>query len=337
MKKTTIALLVVTSMLTACAVQHTDSATGPEEVSGGLFGLSKADNIAVDNESAFKGKNQVYLGGFHVAFLEEKKASNKAGGGLTGSGFGGKSSANIDLKGITPEHMQAITEAAFLDFTKKMTDAGYIFADRNVLLTSDDFKSVAGEASPKREESSFFGGGVTQTIVAPAALGKIYAMDSGFAFSNPMVAANNFSNKHDNIPVIFASYTVDFANKAGGHGGYFSMSSSLEVGQGISVAPGGGVQWLGGGGGTFDNRMGSVKLGQPVGTGETFGTMTNTTSEAEVGLEAAVNVIGLLGGIGSNQSRSFEIVADPQKYATVTGKALSDANTSIVTTMQKLR
>lgn len=322
------------ALMSACAVQGTDAGTRPEEASGGLFGLSKADDLQVDTAAAFKDKKEVVIGGFHVAFLEEKKASNKAGGGLLGSGFGGKSSANMELKGVETAQFQAITETAYADFVARLKAAGYTVADRSVLANHDDFKGVSSEPSPIEEESNLLGMGVTQTVVAPASIGKIY--DGGFGFSNPQVGAIGFADK-TGTPVIFVTYTVDFANKAGGHGGYWSNTSSLEVGQGISLPPGGGLTFVGGQAGTFSSANGSIKLGQPVSSDETFGEVLNTNSEGYVAAEAAVNVIGLLGGVGSNQSRSFDVKADPAKYQAVASKVLADANGKLVGKMVSLR
>lgn len=332
-KHTVIALLLASTMLTACAVQSTSGGTAPDEAKGGLFGLASADDLQVETAGAFKDKKEVVIGSFQISFLEEKKASKKAGGGLMGNGFGGKSSAHLELTGLDTARFQAITEAAYADFVKKLQAAGYSVTDRTALANHEDFKGVSSEASPQREESSFFGSSVTQTTVAPKAIDRIYA--GGFGFSNSLTGAAVVAEK-TKVPVLFVTYTVDFAN-AGGHGGAWTMTSSVEVGQGISVPPGGGVTIVGGHMGTFSSAVGSVKLGQPVYSKTTFGEVVGTTSDAAVGLEAAVNVIGALGGVGTNQSRSFEVKANPAKYSEVTTKVLGDANSKLVDKMAALR
>lgn len=321
-------------LLSACAVKATDGATKAEEVSGGLFGLAKADAFEVDTAGAFKAKQEVIIGGFQVNFLKEKRASNKAGGGLLGGGFGGKSSANMDLVGVKEAQFVAITEAAYADFQKQLSAQGYRVADRSQLISHEDFSDVSSTPSPKREESSFFGADVTQTSVAPKAIGKLYG--GGFGFSNYLAASAEFAEEQK-TPVLFVTYTIDFANKAGGHGGWASTTSSLEVGQGISVAAGSGVQLIGGQMSTFSSAVGSVKLGQPISSTETFAEVISTTSDAEAGLETAVNVVGMLGGIGTNQSRSFDVKADPAKYQAVTTKTLAEANAALVKKMAELR
>lgn len=329
-----ITLLVATTMLVGCAVKSTTGGTTPGEASSGFMGLSKTDDITVETGAAFKDKSQVVIGSFQVTFLEEKRASNKAGGGLLGNGFGGKSTAKLDLVGVTPAYMQAITEAVYQDFLGKLASSGYSVADRGALVAHPDFTGVSADVSPKREESSFFGGDVTQTTVAPQAIGKIYG--GGFGFSNPSMGAALFAEKA-NTPVLFVNYTVDFANMAGGHGGYFKTTSSVEVGQGISVPPGSGVTIIGGQSGTFSTTVGSVKLGQPVFSTTTFGEVVNTTTDTEAGVETAMNVIGVLGGIGSNQTRSFEVRANPDSYAQVSANVMGDANTKLIGKMVALR
>ena len=329
------ALLITTSLvlLAACSVQGKSGGTTPGEAKDGFMGLSTASDVKTDTEAAFKGQSNVIIGSFQITYLEEKKASAKAGGGLMGNGFGGKSKAHVTLKNITTEQEQAITDAIYTDFIGKLQQAGYTVYDRAALVEHEDFKGVTSDVSPKREESSFFGGDVTQTTIAPTAIGRTYG--GGFAFSHPIAGAAGFATK-TKTPVLFVNYTVDFAN-AEGSGGYFSSTSSVEVGQGISIPPGGGVQLIGGQSGTFSTSNGSITLGQPVYSKETFGDVVGTTTDAEAGLEAAVNVIGLLGGIGSNQTRSFDINADPARYTAITQTVLAEANTKLVNKMKALR
>ncbi len=334
-------LLLMTAALAACAaVTKTDTVSKPSEVKSGFMGLSSADDVVIDNAKAFAGVNKVIIGNFTVAFLEEKRGSNKAGGG-----YGGKASATMTLKGLTPELMQQITDAAYADFVSKLQAKGYTVADRGQLLNYPDFAKTESQPSPLKEESSFFGASTDTTFVTPSGFGPIRffmgEFGKGLGLSamgnNPFTAANKFAGE-TKIPVISATYTIDFAN-TGGHGGRFSMSASLQVGQGISVAPGSGVSLVGGWqGGTFSaNPNGSAKLGQAVGSDAEFGTVTNTTSGAAVGAEVALNVVTALMGAGTNQNRSFEITADPAKYASGAKAVLSETNSALIGQMAASR
>lgn len=332
------ALLISTSilMLAACSVKSTDQGTKAQTASGGLFGLGTAADYDVTTEGAFKGVKQVVIGGFKVGYLEETKAAEKAG-----SGFGGKATAKVDLVGIDKALMQKITDSAYSDFVARLQKAGYTVVDRGALLQNRDYAKANKEKSPLREESSFFGADTTITYVAPTNVEGLYftgesGRNGGFGFANPQVAAINFADENK-TPVLFVTYQVDFANKAGGHGGWGSVNSSVEVGQGISVPTGGGVRLVGGQGGTFSSANGAILFGQPVSSDETFGTITNTTSDAAVGLETATNLFSAVLGGGTNQTRSFEVKADPAKYKAVALKVLAGANEKITAKMAALR
>jgi len=340
MKKTTalITILLASTLLSACSVKHKEGGTTAGKVTSGLWGMNTASDIAVEGAEAFKGKNQVVIGSFKVGFLEEKKASAKAGMG----GFGGKSTAHMKMTGIDQATMQAITEAAYADFVAKLQAAGYSVADRSALLASEDFKGVSSDVAPLREEKSFFGSSNTVTYLSPKALGdKIYwaggeaGRTGGFGFANSGMAAANYAGK-SGTPVLFVSYLVDFANSED-QGGF--TTSAVSVGQGISVAPGSGINYYGAPmGGTFSaTTIGSVKLGQPVSSGEAFGQIQNTSSDTAVVAETALNVVGAVLGAGTNQSRDFEIAADAAKYKTVSTKVLGEANSALTHKMGALK
>ena len=72
--------------------------------------------IKIDKPAAMNASKQVVVGSFVVAFLTERRDSAKAGGGLLGSGFGGKSSARSTLAGLTDADFQAATDAATIGF-----------------------------------------------------------------------------------------------------------------------------------------------------------------------------------------------------------------------------
>lgn len=340
MTKTTsiITALLLTTALAACSVQSKSGGTAANEVKSGFMGLSKTESIVVEGAEAFKGKNQVVIGSFKVGFLEEKKEGSKARMG----GMGGKSTAHMKLNGVDQGTMQQITDAAYADFVSKLQGAGYTVVDRGALLASEDFKGASSDVAPLREEKSFFGSSNTVTYLSPKALGeKIYwaageaGRTGGFAFSNSGMSAANYAGK-TGTPVLFVSYLIDFANAEDGSG---FTTSSVSVGQGLSVKPSSGINFYGAPmGGTFSaTTIGSVKLGQPVYSTDTFGTLRGTTSDAAVAGEVALNIVGTMLGAGSNQSRDFEIDANTAQYKTVTGKIIGDANTQLTARMGSLK
>lgn len=336
MRLKTVLALPLFLLLTACAVTSTQEAVKPKEQKGGFMGLVKTDDVTVDSRKAFAGVNRVIIGSFKVGFIESKKEAEKAG-----MGVGGRSSAEMLLKGLDARTMQAITEQAYADFVAQLQRAGVELVDRSTLTGSAEFAKANREASPFREEASFFGSNNTVTYVAPAAINDIHffmgeaGKTGGFGFSNPSSAASKFADKNK-IPVVSVMYMVDFAG-ADGSGGRFASTSSLEIGQVISVTPGSGLSLVGGYGGTFNNPNGSLKLGQAVYSPDTYGEVKMTTSGVMKGLEVASNVTSALLGGGTNQHRDFEVVADPARYQRAAGNVLAETNAKLVSTLQSLR
>lgn len=338
MKLLTAILLSTSILISGCGVQGTQGGTKAAENSS-FFG-GRHDDVTVNETKAFSGKNQVVIGGFKVAFLEGKKAGKKAGGGLTGSGIGGKSSAKMTLTGVDGATEQQITDAAYADFLAQMKKAGYNVIERDGLLANAKFKDAKSQTSPQREEAAFFGSSVTANYYAPSSIGKLYSYgdapkSSGFNFTMPDFSAMDYASS-SSIPVLFVTYTIDFAN-ADGHGGTWTSTSSLTVGQGISVASGGGIHLVGGAASSFSNPNGSVILGQPVSSDETFGEVVDQSSDAYKGAEVALNVVGSVLGAGSNISREYEIKADGAKYKKITEKLLKEANGKLVSKMATLK
>lgn len=335
-KKKAFAITALAFALGACGVTGSTQAIKPQEKTSGPFGMVRDADIKTETEKAFAGMNRVVVGSFKVAFIESKKEGTKAGRGV-----GGRASAGLTLVGLTPEVQQRVTEAAYADFVAQMRAAGYEVVDRATLLQSPDFAKADKQASPLKQEASFFGSSTEMTYVAPRSVGDLYFFMGetdkigGFGFSNPTMAASGFADKNG-VPVVSVIYTVDFAG-ADGHGGAFSSTAALQVGQGISVAPGSGVTLVGGTGSAFNSKNGSVKLGQPVYSTETFGEVVMTTSDAMKAVEVASNIAGALLGAGTNQRRDFDVRADPAKYETISTAVLKDTNARLVARMGSLR
>lgn len=333
-----IAISAIAFTVAACSVTSTGGVKAPGQASGGFLGMGTADAIKTETDQAFKGVNQVIIASFKVGFTQDKKDRKKAGRGM-----GGNATANLTLKGVDVATEQQVTDAAYADFVSKLKAAGYTVADRNMLLNSPEFKDIGSDdKSPHKEEASIFGASSSMTYVNPTELGdKIYwtgesGHTGGFGFGNVMLAASNFADKNK-IPVIFVSYVIDFAN-SDGSGGSFASTASVEVGQGISVPAGAGsLKLFGGTGGSFQTVNGSITLGQPVYSTEPFAEVVQTTTEAEVAAQYALNAVTLLMGGGSNQSRAFDVNADAQKYKNVAINVLDDANGKIIGKMKEMR
>ena len=333
-------LLAAVAMLAACAVKSTTEGTKPTEARSGLWGMNKADDLAVDNAKAFAGKNQVIIGSFKIGFLESKKDSAKAG-----SGMGGKSTAKTELTGVTPEIFRAVTNAAYADFVAKLQSSGYTVVDNAAFLASADYASLQGSPNPTTEEASFFGATHDITFVAPDRFRdiKFFMGEAGKGTglsaigNNPYVAAVKYA-KSSGTPVISVYYTIDYVNAEGSSSSY-ALTSSISVGQGISTTIGSGVMFIGGeAGGTFGpNPNGSIKLGQGIGSDQKFGELVTTSTGAGVAAETALNLMTAVLGGGTNQTRSYEIKADPVAYQTVATAVVQQTNAALIGKMASMK
>src|SRR5690606_16192329 len=134
----------------------------------------------------------------------------------------------------------------------------------------DAFKKTKKFNNPYEDNSDgLFGKGSISKYFGPSKLGSlsVFAGDiagemGGFAFSSPSAGASEFANKTGK-KVIHAVYVVDFANSEK-YGSWATSTSTINVGQGLSVIPDSSkISIVGGYAGTFSSANGSVVLGQP--------------------------------------------------------------------------
>lgn len=344
MYKSSVAALSALVLLTACAgPSATQGVTKAGERSGGLFGMSKADTVTVRTGEAFKGVNEVIIGDFVVGFALKKTDSAKAGGGLMGSGFGGKSTARCDLTGIDNATMQQVADAVYANFVASLEAQGVKVADRSELLNSDAFKDTTKMENPHEEtQGGLFGTNGITKYFAPTALGEIRPMGDipgvtgGFGFGNPMVGASKFASATGK-KVLHVAFVVDFANTEK-YGSWATSTSNINVGQGLSVIPGyTKIGIIGGEGGTFSTNIGDITLGQPTTSDVAFADVVDSTTQGEVATETVANVIGLIGGVGTNKSRSFEFKARPEDFSRASVDAIGQANTILMQKISELR
>lgn len=300
--------------------------------------------VKVDTKAAFSQVRQVVIGGFTIGFDTHKTDSAKAGGGLLGSGFGGKSTAKSELTGIGDEVLQAITDKAYGDFLAQLTAAGYTVVERAQLAEHDKFKTTNTLTMPHVDtQGGMLGGGNTTRYFAPSAFGGIKAFHGdimgtmgGIGFSSPNAGAAEFA-KASGIKVLHVAYRVDFAN-AEKYGGWYSSSSSVDVKQGLAIAKDlSRMGIIGGWGGTFSTDNGSITLADAITSDKEFAKISDATGEGAKTVETITNVIGMLGGIGTNKSRRYEFKADPAAYADGAHDALRKTSETFVGQMKSLR
>jgi len=97
------------------------------------------------------------------------------------------------------------------------------------------------------------------------------------------------------------------------------------------------INLTGGEGGTFSTNNGKIALGQPVMSQTEFATVADSTTGVDQGMQIAANVIGVLGGIGTNSKKDFTFTADPAKYKAGAVEALNGATSALVGKAQSLR
>lgn len=311
----------------------------------GFMGLSTTEDVVVATPAAFKGVNKVQIGSFTVGFATYKTDSAKAGGGLMGNGFGGKSTAKSTLVGVDDATMQKITDAVYKQFVADLQASGYTVVDRASLVADAGYAKLASAPNPyESSDGGLFGANSKTKFFAPTEFGgtirplagEVPGIGSVFGIATNATTVANYAKASGN-KVLSVVYVIDFANSEG-YGGTFRSTSSVEVGQGLTVVPQySKINIIGGDAGTFATNNGSMTLGQPVMSTREFAAVSDSTSGASRGMEMAANIVGVLGGVGTNAKRDYTFTARPDDYSTGTIEALGNANKVFVAKAQSLR
>jgi len=295
------------------------------------------DPVKVATAKTFLGVQQVVIGSFNVAFVSEK--TDKAFAGRVAS-FGGSSIAKSKLAGVTSAEFQAITDAAYADLVAKLGKAGYQVADRAAYAA---FPSVASQRyvasgaegtvqADKNEKSKALFFAPTSFGPTPIAAGSITGGTFGaFGQMGPAMARSKFAMAAK-MPVLDVRYVVDFAE--GKHrGGAFALSSSVKLTAQLAV-----VEMLSSV--TLVNDRGGVgtmTLQEAIAVDGDFGELRNTTTGGQKAEQAIGNVIGFLGGIGTQSRKFFTFFAVPDQYQRGAIDATVRANDTMVGRMATLR
>lgn len=276
--------------------------------------------VATKNPAALSGIRQAVVGSFAVGFMTERTDRARAGGGLMGGGFGGKSTAKSRLEGLTDADFQAATESAYAVFIEQVAAKGITLADRQGLLSAYGSKVKPLPNGDERDMITGSDDRAKTRLFSPAALGGPVVLQEwlgmlsagGFNFNSSVINASMNAKayaKSSGQSVLNVLLLVDFAN-ADTYGGWFRNSSAVnvksslaafpEVSQLVVFAPAG--------------KVGSVVLKEPVAMGGDYGTFADSTGGTAKTVETITNVIGILGGIGSNKSRKYTMTADPARW-----------------------
>lgn len=320
-------------------------------MAGGAPAFAKDPPVKVTAGAAAKGQQSVVVGAFNVGFIFESVDRGKATGGMIGA-FGGVTRAKSKLTGVTPEMMQAITDAAYDDFKAQLAAKGYTVNDAAALFASAEMAKAKDSQTPysvtvqleKNSKGDSF-------YYKPAALAKQYflpgdvtmsqqGMFSGFAAVGPGMQAAQVSMAMANYAkasgqaVIDVTYLIDFSQVK--RPGAFSFGG-LKVNSGMAVVDEFSKLTMI----TPAGKTTTVMIKLPVAVEGEFAKIADATKDK--GAQAAYNVaagaaaVFGLGGMGIGKSRTYEFAVVPDQYQPGAVKAASLANTVVVDQLAALR
>lgn len=307
-----------------------------------------ADPVKITGGAAVKGANQVVVGAFNIGFIFESVDQTKATGGLIGA-FGGATRAKSKLVGVTPEMMQAITDAAYADFLGKLTAQGFALQSPETLFSHATMANPHAQHFPFDVNLTLDKGSKGKvTYYKPTALPLLVMIGGDFistglgnigimmSSGQAGAAMSTFANQ-TGVSVIDVTYLVDFSNQQ--RPGAFSMRG-IEVNSGISVAADYSRMSLI----APHGKTATFTVGTPVAVEGDFITRRGTTSGTSKGVQAAANVAsgvaaGLFGGGGMmfGKSREFEFDANPVGYPQGVQQAASLADDRLLAQLVALR
>jgi hypothetical protein len=302
------------------------------------------DPVKVTSPKNIKGTQKVVIGQFTMGFLIERKDSAKAGGGMLGSGYGGRSTVRSTLAGYSPDDLQAIADAAHDDLVAKLVAAGFEVVDRAGLAAHPAYAKSKAEPGPK-EMTTITGRDdkanvlfVSSSQTAPLRLvagdvvaGGLSAMGMIMNGTQVVGGASTFA-KDTGTNVINVIYYVDFAD-SDEYGGWFRNSSAVSVKGSLALLPDQSKLSVIG----PNYKSASLALADPVAVGGDFFDKADSMRGGEKTMNAIGNAIGMLGGVGTNSSKKFTFTARPGTYVPGAKQAAFDANEVLVGRLAALR
>lgn len=310
---------------------------------------AKSDQpLSINDRGAMEGATQVAVAAFNVGFIFESTDQTKKTGGLMGA-FGGVTKAKSSLVGVTPEMMQAVTDAAYADFMAKLAAQGIAVVPAETLFANEDIQKAADGTGPietkiQLEKNS---SGVA-TFVKPTALplqitlqgdlaektGGFAAFGKSFSAGGRQAAISRYVSE-SGIPLVSVVYLIDFSDQK--RPGAFSFGG-LKVNANLSVVPEYSKMTIVG-----RKKNDELVLEQQVSVDGEFIEQADATGGTEKTAQAAANIGGGLAaaaGVGLpmiGKTRKFEFVAKPENYEAGAAKVATLANDLIVAGIATLR
>ena len=322
-------------------------------LAGAVPALAKDPPLKVTSGAAAKGQQSVVIGTFNIGFIFESVDRNgkQNQGGLMGA-FGGTTKAKSKLVGVTPEMMQAITDAAYEDFKAQLAAQGYTVNDSTAMFASAELAKAKATPAPyavtvmleknSKGESYYY---------KPTALSNQYflpgdimlgggGMFSGFAAAGMSMQAGQVQSaimnyaKATGQAVLGVTYLIDFSQAK--RPGAFSFSS-MKVNSGMAVVDEYSRLIMV----TPNFKTTTVVIKQPVAVEGDFAAVADATKDK--GAQAAANVAGGVaavfgvGGFGVGKSRTYEFTVKPDQYQPGAVKAATVANALVVNQLAALK
>ena len=295
------------------------------------------EQIKVTNAKSFKNSQPVVIGSFSIGFLTSKTDQATTGK----RGYGGSASiVRSTLEGLGPDDMQVITDAAYADFTAKLTAAGYTIVDHAQLVSDPAMAKIKYQASGTEAGVSFGKDSQARGVYfGPSAFGDKALMEgesgagilSGFGAFGPAMAKNTYAIQHKQ-PILNVSYIVDFAT-ADRYGGAFAMGTSVTVKSQLAIAQDLSKVTM------TDTKgiLGTAELADPIVVAGAFGDFETSTTDSEKTGNTMGALFGALKGGGSSSRMSLTFTAVPDQYRLGAINATERANAAFVETIARLR
>ena len=294
-----------------------------------------------------KGVSAVAIGAFNIGFIFESIDQTKASGGLMGA-FGGTTKAKSELVGVTPEMMQAITDAAYTDFVAQLTAGGYtvhsaadLFGHAALAKTKSQEMpldiNIALEKGSKGKATYFKPGALPSLLMIPGDFqgSGMSSIGINMAAAQASMAFTNYA-RDAGVGVVDVVYLIDFSQQkrpgAFSFGG-LQVNSALSVSADYSritlIAPTG--------------KQSVITVKAPVAVEGEFVEKSDASSGTDKALQSGANVAGGLaavagfGGLRFGKTRKFEFAAKPGNYEEGAAKAASLASAMLIGRLGALR
>ncbi|WP_447762432.1 hypothetical protein [Sphingopyxis panaciterrae] len=307
----------------------------------------EVEPVKISGPANVKGVTIVTIGAFNVGFIFESIDSTAASGGLMGA-FGGTTKAKSALVGVTPEMMQAITDAAYADFVTQLTAGGYTVQPAAELFGHMALAKTKSQAVPLDINIALEKGSKGKaTYFKPAALPSLLMIPGDFMGSGmssmginmaagQAVGALSSYARDAGVGVVDVVYLIDFSQQkrpgAFSFGG-LQVNSALSVSADYSrmtlIAPSG--------------RQSVITVKAPVAVEGEFVEKQDATSGGDKAMQSAGNVVGGLaavagfGGLRFGKTRKFEFTAKPGNYEEGAAKAANLASAMLLARLVALR